>query len=125
MYVSAPLPCRLANAGLSDYKKKIKIKNTAATSGESILKEAGTRRQRVPGGRLQTTDAGRHEHWGIILETSIGWLELGDKRGMPEDMRGAPGDMRGTPGDKRGKPGDKRGCREASYKQQNEGETIT
>ena len=94
-------------------------------SGESILKEAGTRRQRVPGGRLQTTDAGRHEPWGIILETSIGWLELGDKRGMPEDMRGAPGDMRGTPGDKRGTPGDKRGCREGSYKQQNEGETIT
>ena len=73
-------------------------------SGESILKEARTRRQRVPGGRLQTTDAGRHEHWGIILETSRGWLE---------------------PGDKRGTPGDQRGRREASYKQQNQGETIS
>ena len=47
----------------------------------------------------------------IILETS---------RGRPE-----PGDKGGTPGDKRGTPGDKRGRREASYKQQNQGETIS
>ena len=101
-------------------------------SGESILKEAGTRRQRVPRGRLQTTDAGRHEYWGIILETSRGWLESGDKRETPGDkrgalgdMRGTPGNKRGTPGDKRGTPGDKRGRREASYKQQNQGETIS
>ena len=100
-------------------------KYTAATSGESILKEAGTRRQRVPGGRLQTTDAERHEYWGIILETSRGWLELGDKKGTPGDKRGAPEDMRGTSGDKRGTPEDKRGRREASYRQQNQGETIS
>ena len=66
-------------------------KYTAATRGESILKEAATRRQRVLGGRLQMTDAGRHEHRGIILETSRGWLEPGDKRGTPVDKRGAPG----------------------------------
>ena len=70
----------------------------------------------LPGGRFQTTDAGRHEHWGIILETSRGWQEPGEKRGTPGDKRGAPGDMRGMPGDKRGMPGHKRGCREASYK---------
>ena len=40
-------------------------------------------------------------------------------------MRGAPGDMRGSPGDKRGTAGDKRGRREASYKQQTQGEMIS
>ena len=40
-------------------------------------------------------------------------------------MRGTPGDPRGAPGDMRGTSGDKRGHREASYKQQNQGETIS
>ena len=74
--------------------------------------EYRTLSQRVPGHRLQTTEAGRHEHWGIILEMSRSRPEPGDRRGPPEGQRGTPEDKRGPPGDKSGTPGDKRGTPE-------------